>query len=73
MRRTGDWETWLTFFLEGVEQTSAQAVDTAQRILLLFEADRAKLRALGRKAGGNGDSESCFAISPFLWCGVYQS
>jgi len=51
VRRSGDWETWLAFFLDGVEQTSAQAVDTAQRILALFEADRAKLRALGRKAG----------------------
>src|SRR5262245_59942068 len=39
IRRTGDWESWLRFFLEGVQTTSQQAVDTAQKILKLFAED----------------------------------
>ncbi len=51
VRVDGDWEAWLKFFFEGVATTSAQAVDTAQRLLRLFEADRQQLRAAGRIAG----------------------
>lgn len=29
VRTTGDWETWLDFFLEGVGETAISAVDTA--------------------------------------------
>lgn len=66
VRRTGDWETWLAFFIDGVEQTSRQAVDTAQRILALFESDRPKLRALGRKAGSASRVFEAFARRPLL-------
>lgn len=51
VRTDGDWEGWLRFFLEGVFETSQQAVSTAQRVLALFAADRERLRALGRRAG----------------------
>lgn len=51
VRKTGDWEAWLLFFLAGVESTAQQAVDTAQRILALFAEDRQKVRGLGRRAG----------------------
>lgn len=51
VRRTGDWEAWLVFFLEGVAETSTLAVESAHRALKLWETDRAKLHGLGRKAG----------------------
>jgi Fic family protein len=51
VRTNGDWEAWLAFFLEGVEETSLQAADTAKAILGLFEADRKAIEALGRPAG----------------------
>ena len=50
VRTSGDWEAWLAFFLEGVEETSLQAADTAKAILELFEADRKAIEALGRPA-----------------------
>ena len=50
VRRTGDWEEWLDFFLEGVAQTAAGAVDTAHRLLALFEADAVRVQTLGRGA-----------------------
>ena len=51
VRLKGDWLGWLQFFLEGVEQTAQQAVDTVGRILKLFDEDRRKVEGLGRKAG----------------------
>ena len=32
VRRTGDWEAWLAFFLDGIRQTSEGAVQTAHRL-----------------------------------------
>lgn len=39
VRSYGDWEAWLDFFLEGVEQTATAAVQTVQRLTKLFEED----------------------------------
>jgi len=50
VRATGDWETWLEFFLAGVKDTSAQASQSAHQILTLFEDDRRKIEQLGRPA-----------------------
>lgn len=50
VRHDGDWEAWVDFFLEGVECTSAGAVDTAHRLLALFRADTERVAALGRPA-----------------------
>ena len=48
VRRSGDWEAWIDFFLEGVESTASAAVATAQRLLELFRRDEARLQDLGR-------------------------
>lgn len=54
VRVTGDWEGWLGFFLDGVAETAQQAVDTAQRLLSLLARDRARIAALGQRAGNVG-------------------
>ncbi len=51
VRRNGDWEAWLSFFLDGVTQTAEGAVQTAQRLLSLFQEDQARLQQTGRAAG----------------------
>ena len=51
VRLEGDWEAWLDFFLEGVEQTATNAVDTAKRLVALFDADKHKVRTDGRTSG----------------------
>ena len=52
VRRTGDWEGWLAFFLEGVRATAEGAVATSRRLVGMFAADRADLeRSAGRRAG----------------------
>ena len=50
VRRDGDWEAWLDFFLEGVAVTAAAAVETAHRLLALFRGDEQRLAAEGRSA-----------------------
>ncbi|HLB59143.1 MAG TPA: Fic family protein [Bdellovibrionota bacterium] len=43
VRETGDWESWIGFFLNGVIDTANQANETAQAILHLFNKDRATI------------------------------
>ncbi len=51
VRSEGDWEAWLSFFLDGVKATADAAVEGAQRIAGLFRSDRALLEAEGRRVG----------------------
>ncbi len=50
VRSTGDWEAWIDFFLEGVFATATSAVETAQRLVLLYKEDTARLQTVGRGA-----------------------
>lgn len=52
VRDGGQWEHWLAFFLRGVAEVSAEATETARRILALREQHRAAITEhLGRSAG----------------------
>jgi Fic family protein len=51
VRVEGNWEDWVTFFLEGVIETAEQAVTTAQRIMKLFTDDRTRIESMGLAAG----------------------
>ena len=50
VRQQGDWEAWVDFFLEGVEQTARGAVQTARRLMDLFAADTRRVQQSGRAA-----------------------
>ncbi|MBU6301995.1 MAG: Fic family protein [Verrucomicrobia bacterium] len=50
VRTTGDWEAWVDFFLEGVEETARGAVQTARRLVDLFETDTRRVQETGRTA-----------------------
>lgn len=52
VRRKGDWEGWLRFFLRGIVQTAREATDTAERIFELRESHRSLI--LERGLGSNG-------------------
>ena len=51
IRRRGDWEGWLRFFLRGVAETATEATATAQAILDLRERHR---DLVGDRTGLNG-------------------
>ncbi len=54
IRDTGDWESWLEFFLQGIAEVSIEAAKTARQILQLREQHRLAItKSLGR-AAGNG-------------------
>lgn len=50
VRFEGDWEAWLDFFLEGVEHTATNAVETAKRLLSLFQQDEQRIQQRQRTA-----------------------
>jgi Fic family protein len=66
VRREGDWEAWLEFFLEGVKETAEGAVTTAQRLAALFQEDRTKVEAAGRRAGSALRLHELFKARPIL-------
>ena len=67
VRRTGDWEAWLAFFLEGVKLTAEGAVSTAQRLSRMFQNDRNRVeQAGGRKAGSGLRVHDALKSQPIL-------
>ncbi len=54
VRDSGDWERWLSFFLSGVAEVSAEATRTARQILLLREEHRNLITDHLARAAGNG-------------------
>ncbi len=50
VRRTGDWEAWLAFYLEGIRRVATEAVASVERLERMFRADRTRIEDLGRRA-----------------------
>lgn len=50
VRETGDWESWLEFFLTGVRDTSEMAVTAARQIIEMIDSDRKRIETHGRSA-----------------------
>jgi len=48
VRETGDWESWVEFFLEAIAHTSVQASDTAHKILDISQRDHGRIEQSGR-------------------------
>ena len=67
VRRTGDWEDWLDFFLEGVRETAEGAFATSQRLSDLFAADQSRTQKTGRRAGSVLRVLQAFAAHPILY------
>ena len=53
VRRNGDWESWLAFFLDGVRTTADAAASTSRRLLDLFNADRTAIEESGGRRAGS--------------------
>ena len=48
VRHHGDWEAWLRFFLEGITETSENAISIAKRLNALFRDDSLRIRNFAR-------------------------
>lgn len=53
-RDKGDWESWLRFFIDGVNEVCEQATDTAKSIVELRERDRMKVIDSFGQVAANG-------------------
>lgn len=51
VRLTGDWESWLLFFVDAVAETANQAVATAQQLNQLRQQHKQQINDIGRLAG----------------------
>jgi Fic family protein len=51
VRTHGEWEEWLQFFLEGVNEVAGSATETTRRLLALVAEDRQVILGLGRASG----------------------
>lgn len=48
VRKKGNWEKWLDFYLEGIEKVSNQACDTITKLTGMFEQHRKRIKGIGR-------------------------
>ena len=53
VRLTGTWESWLTFFLEGVKLTADGAVDTVKQLNNMFRNDRNRIEEVADRRVGS--------------------
>ncbi len=53
VRTKGEWEDWLRFFLEGVKDTSVQAIRAGLEIQTLFQENHARLAAERHTSGSS--------------------
>lgn len=51
IRAEGDWESWLIFYLSGVEEVSQLATETAKKLIAMFEQHRQQIQKIGKAAG----------------------
>jgi Fic family protein len=50
IRTHGEWELWLSFFLEAIDATARKASEAVVQSLRLFESDRKRIYDIGRSA-----------------------
>lgn len=60
VRSTGDWEAWLSYFMEAVTLTSRQAISTARQIIRQISHDRQTIKQTGRSAETTMAAFDCF-------------
>ncbi len=66
IRRAGDWEDWLSFFLEGVAETAADAKNTLLKIKKRFAGDDILVAGIGRARESAGAVLAEFKRKPLL-------
>ena len=66
VRERGAWEAWLEFFLDGVARTANQAFDAANRIVALFQEDRARISTGADAASSALRLHDALKTSPYL-------
>lgn len=66
VRKSGNWEEWIRFFMQGVIETATGAVETARALNEICELDRQEIRTIGRSAGSVLQVHHVFRQKPIL-------
>jgi len=66
VRAEGDWESWLSFFFQGIKETSDEAASTAHRLLKLFAVDREKIQGLKKSKASVMQVHHALQITPLV-------
>ena len=66
VRLTGDWETWVRFFLMGVAETAEQAANTARALMELAAADEKRIQAIGKASGSALRVHQVLQVQPLI-------
>lgn len=66
VRKNGDWENWIKFFLEGVIETANDAKTTLISIQNIFSSDVEKVKTLGRATDSALKVFAVFQRKPLL-------
>ena len=64
VRSDGEWEEWVEFFAQGIEQTANSAVATAQRMNEMAQVDRDSIQKAGRVVGSSLQVHSALLSRP---------
>lgn len=70
LRTEGEWERWLTFFMEGLAETAESAVATARKLETILDRDRRVIQGAGKAAGSALRVHRVLEKSPILSIGV---
>ncbi len=65
VRVSGNWESWLEYFLKAVVETAKDAVLTARQTSSQFIHDQEKIREAGGHRGSAFQVHSAFQVTPF--------
>ena len=66
VRRTGDWEAWVTFFLTGIKTSAEEAFETANRLSEMLRQDKRRVETSGRRANSTLRVLDALARHPIL-------
>ena len=66
VRRTGDWESWIHFFINGIKSSADNAFDTANRLHAMLTRDKRGVENLGSRANSTLRVLDALANFPLL-------
>ena len=66
VRTDGDWESWVSFFVDGIKRMAESAILTAKKLLDIADTDRHKIQKMGRKAGSALRIHQAFLHRPLV-------
>ncbi|MHC4905607.1 MAG: Fic family protein [Planctomycetota bacterium] len=66
IRVTGNWESWIEFFLTAVKETAEKAITTASELINLAEEDKRKIQQIGRSSGSALRVHEAFLQRPII-------